>query len=84
MSIFTESRSSLKDMQHMTYKMLAAATAWKYTERDIVGKIDFVITDSTAHNLGVIQDVCEDLELERAPDPLVCHVHPMMMFQRKV
>ena len=64
--------------------MLAAATGWRYTDTDIVEKIDFVMTDSTAHNLGVIEQVCEELEVETIPDSLVCHVHPMMMFQRKV
>ena len=42
------------------------------------------MTDSTAHNLGVIEDVCSELQVENIPDFLVCHVHPMIMFQRKV
>ena len=32
MSIFTESKTSLKEMQFMTFKMLASSTGWKYTE----------------------------------------------------
>ena len=64
--------------------MLAAANAWKFNESDLVNKIDFVMTDSTAHNLGVIEDVCSVLQIENIPDSLVCHVHSMMMFQRKV
>ncbi len=68
----------------MTFKMLAAATGWKFSEKDLVAKIDFVMTDSTAHNLGVIGDVCEELGVEDVPDSLVCHVHPLMMLQRKV
>ena len=84
LNIFTESRASLSDFQLMTYKMLAAATAWKFNESDLVNKTDFVMTDSTAHNLGVIEDVCSVLQIENIPDSLVCHVHSMMMFQRKV
>ena len=39
--------------------------------------------DSTAHNLGLIKDVCAEPETERVPDSLICNVHPMM-FQRNV
>ena len=67
----------------MTYKMLSATSGLKYTEKEIVERIDFVITDSTEHNLGVIESVCAELETESVPDSLVCHVHPLMMFQRK-
>ena len=41
------------------------------------------MTDSTAHNLGLIQDVCAKLERESVPDSLICNKHPMM-FQRNV
>ena len=41
------------------------------------------MTDSTAHNLGLIQDVCAELETESVPDSLNCNVHPMV-FQRNV
>ena len=59
MNIFTESKSRLKELQLMTYKMLAASTWWKYTEKDLVEQIDLVMTDSTANNLGVIvQENC--------------------------
>ena len=61
MPIFTESKSSLKEMQLMTFQILSAATGGKYSEKDLVERIDFVITDSTAHNLGVIDQLCEDL-----------------------
>ena len=84
LNIFSETRASLKDLQLMTFKILAASSGWKYTGKDLVEKIDFVMTDSTAHNLGVIQDVCAELETENEPDSLICNVHPMMMFQRKV
>ena len=84
LNILTESRASLKELQLMVYKMLAAATAWKFNESDFVNRINFVMTDSTAHNFGVIEHVFSELQIEILPDSLVCHVHPMMMFQRKV
>ena len=67
----------------MKFKILATSSGWKYTEKDLIEKIDFVMTDSTAHNLGVIQDLCVELETVCVPDSLICNVHPMM-FQRKV
>ena len=67
----------------MTFKMLAASTGWKYTEKELVEKIDFVMADSTSHNLGVIE-VCAELQTDSVPYLLVFHVHPMMMFQRKL
>ena len=50
----------------MTYKMLSAARL-KYTE-EIAERIDFVITDSTEHNLCIIESVCAELETESVPD----------------
>ena len=84
MSIFTKSKTSLKEMQLMTFKMLAASTGWKYTEKELVEKINFVMTDSTSHNLGATEEVCAKLQTDSLPDSLVCHIHPMMMFQRKI
>ena len=63
--------------------MLAVATAWKFNESDFVYRINFVMTDSNAHNFGVIEDVFSELQVENIPDSLVCYAHPMM-FQRKV
>ena len=86
MGIFTESRQSLADLQKTTLKILSASTGNKYTEKEILEKIQFIMTDSTAHNIGVIQKVCEDLEIDSnlAPKSLVCNIHPLMMFQRQV
>ena len=43
------------------------------------------MTDSTPHNIGVTEKVCEKLEVpvEEAPKNLVCNVHPLMLFQGK-
>ena len=82
--IFTESQNSLAEMQLFILRMLSAASGYRFTEKDILGRIDFVVTDSTEHNMGVIEKVCQELEVDSIPDSLVCHVHPMMMFQRKL
>ena len=42
------------------------------------------MTDSTAHNIVVIEKVCKDLEVENVPKTLWCNVHPLMMFQGKL
>ena len=49
-----------------------------------MAKIDFVMTDSTSHNLGIIEMVWEEVESESVPSSLVCNIHPLMMMQRKV
>ena len=49
-----------------------------------MAKTDFVMTDSTSHNLGIIEMVCEEVESEYVPSSLVCNIHPLMMMQRKV
>lgn len=82
-SIFIESRDSLKELELMTLKMLSAATGFKYTEQDILSNITFVMTDSTSHNLEVMESVCEDFNV-KAPKALTCNIHPLMMMQRKV
>ena len=85
---FTESCASLKELQLMTYRILSAASGGMYSEKDIVDKIDFVVKDSTNHNLAVMEDVlvCNKLNwnCNTVPSALVCHVHPLMMFQRCV
>ena len=86
LSIVTESHESLKDLEITTLKILSAATGYKYKEDDIVKRIDFVMSDSTAHNIGVMQKVCEELSIEESdcPKTLLCNIHPLMMFQTKL
>ena len=83
-SIFTESRNSLKDLEITTLRILAASSGHKYSEQDILKRISFVMTDSTSHNKGVIELVCEELNVEQIPATLLCNVHPLMMFQSKM
>ena len=53
-SVVTESHESLKDLDITTLKILSAATGYKFTEQEILSKINLIMTDSTAHNIGVI------------------------------
>ena len=47
--ILTESRESLAELEKSTIEILSAATGYKYSAKDIVEKINFVMTNSTAH-----------------------------------
>ena len=51
MNIFSETRASLKHLQLMTFKTLAASSGQKYTKKDLIEKADFVMTDNTVYNL---------------------------------
>ena len=82
--VFTESRETLQDLEIATLKMLSAASLNTYSEQEILRKISFVMTDSTSHNLEVIERVCQELEVEEVPRTLLCNVHPLMMFQGKI
>ena len=82
--IFTESRESLKQLEVTTLKILSAASLHKYLEKEILSKIEFVMTDSTAHNLQVIEEVCQEFAVEDVPGTFLCNVHPLMMLQGKV
>ena len=82
--IFTESKESLKDLEVTTLEILSASTGNKYSTQEIFNKISFVMTDSTSHNLGVVEMVATDLETDEVPKTLLCNVHPLMMFQNKI
>ena len=66
-----------------TMDILSASTGHKYSASDILKKIDFTMTDSTSHNLGVMKMACNQLQVESVPPALLCNVHPLMMFQNK-
>ena len=56
--IFTEKRETLADLVKCTIQIFSAASAYKYSTSDILKKITFVMSDSTAHNLKVMEKVC--------------------------
>ena len=67
--IFAETEKSLAELIQTTLEIPSVATEYMYTESQIMAKIDFVMTDSTSHNVGVIQMVCEELENECSKFP---------------
>ena len=42
------------------------------------------MTDSTAHNIGVMNLVCDALNVENMPQQPFCNVHPLFMFRNKI
>ena len=42
------------------------------------------MTDGTSHNLNVIEQVCKDLDVVEVPATVLCNVHLLMLFQRKI
>ena len=84
LAIFTKNRESPKDLDLTTLQILSAASGNKYSEQDIFKKISFVMTDRTAHNLKVIEQVAEELNVNHIPKSLLCNLHPLMMFQVKI
>ena len=83
MNIFTKSRESLAELEKSKMKMLSAATDYTYSAKELVEKVNFVMTDRTAHNLKVFDSVCEDLGAENSPTSVTCNMHVLKMFQLK-
>ena len=65
--IFTESVQRLKELEKMTLEILSLASGRKYSEVEIYERIGFIMTDRTAHNLGVIQEVGTEHGAESSP-----------------
>ena len=82
MSIASESRSNLAALKVAVLDILEAASGVK--SKYLFEKIDFVITDQTAHNFNVDEIVAESLQSEHIPVHLFCNVHPSLMFNRVI
>ena len=83
LGILAKTKKSLAQLIQITLEILTAAIGCIYTDREIMAKIDFVKTESTSHNLGVTEMVCEKVESEYVPRLLVCNIHPLIMMQLK-
>ena len=79
LAIFTENRESLKDLERTTLQIFSDASGNKNSEQVILNKISFVMTYSIAHNIKVIGQVAEKLNVDHIPKTLLCNVHPLMM-----
>ena len=55
---------------------------WRYETVSLWNKVDFLMTDSTSHNMEVETIVSEKLNTDHLPDHLLCEVHPSLMFNR--
>ena len=42
------------------------------------------MTDNTAHNIKVIEEVAKELNVDHIPKTLLCKVHPLMTFRGKI
>ena len=51
MGIHSETRENLKDLQITIYNILSVVSSHKCSLKDLMGKVKFVMTDSTSHNL---------------------------------
>ncbi|KAL4236509.1 hypothetical protein ACF0H5_004895 [Mactra antiquata] len=80
--IASESRRNIADLKLAVLKIMEAASG--YTSKEIYEKLDFVITDQTAHNLGIEEKLSESLDSAYTPDHLFCNVHPSLMFNRVI
>ena len=84
LGIFSESRESLSELVKCSLEMLAASSSYKFSAADIQKRIKFVMTDSTAHNMKIMEQVSKDLDIEETPTTVICNIHPLMMFQAEI
>jgi hypothetical protein len=82
MSIASESRENLAALKVALFNILEAASG--VPAKTLFEKVDFVVTDQTAHNFKVDELVAESLDSEHVPDHLFCNVHPTLMFNRVI
>ena len=80
MPIASESKSNLAQLKIVTLEILSEASG--VDSKALFDKIDFVISDQTAHNLNAEEKVAEELGCETVPGHLFCNVHPSLMFSR--
>ena len=78
--IATETRANLKDLKLTTLHLLSAVSG--VSVETLFTKLDFVMTDSTAHNMEVEKLLAEELNLDHVPEHLLCHTHPVLMMTR--
>ena len=74
------------ELQKYTLKMLSASVGFKYTEKEIYERVHFVMSESTAHNIGISDELCSELNIsdDDRTDTLVREAHPLMMCNRGI
>ena len=78
MSIVSESKTNLAELKLTTLQILSAASG--VNAKVLFERIDFVISNQTAHNIDVELLVAKKLGTEKVPNQLFCNVHPCLMF----
>ena len=74
MSIASESKSNLADLKLTILQILSATSG--VDAKFLFERIDFVISDQTAHNVDVEVLVSKELGTMQVPNQLFCNVHP--------
>ena len=82
--LFTETRDSLKEHTITILDILAASFGHICSTSEIFKKVTFTMTDSTTHSIGVMDLVCNALNVENISQRLFCNAHPLIMFQNKI
>ena len=80
LAISSETRENLADLKIVVLQLLSVAAG--VSVEALWEKVDFVMGDGTAHNIGVVEIVSEKLASEHTPGHLLCQVHPALMFNR--
>ena len=75
----------LVDFIKFAVEVLSIALGYKYSSQIIFCKTGFGMSDSTYHNCNIVEQVFGDEGIkENAKIPLLCNVHPVMVFQKKI
>ena len=82
LKVSSETRENQAALQKAILNILAEASS--VSAKDIFERITFKITDSVSHNLHVDDLVAMDLGSDHVPPHLLCHVHVVLMFSRKM
>ena len=69
-------------LQVTIFAILSAVSG--ISKETLFSKIDFVMTDSTAHNMEVEKLLAHELDVDHVPNHLLCQVHPVFMFVREL
>ena len=78
----SSSMSNLAKLKLTTLQILSAASG--VDAKVPFERIDFVISDQTAHNIDVELLVAKELGTEKVPNQLFCNVHPCLMFNQVI
>lgn len=82
--ISSETRENLTQLRVTVLNILSIVSDGKYTAKDIQEKVTFKLTDGVSHNFGIEEMVALELGTDHIPDHLLCHTHPVLMFNREL